>query len=74
MKTENAVVYRGGGRRWFTKRAAARADAREKIRTKCECEKGDHITPDEVCNYHYDLVRFNKMVRRLARMYERSCA
>ena len=71
MNKEVAIVYRGGGRRWFTKHAACRADARAKIRTRCECEKGDWFIPPYTCVYHSDMNRFRKIVRRLARLYEK---
>jgi hypothetical protein len=41
---EPATVYRAGGRRWFSRRAAIRAYARAKFRAKhpCECEQPDY--------------------------------
>jgi len=67
VTTEQAKVFRGGGRRWFTPRAACRAEARAAIKQRCECSKGDHETPGETCFYH-DPIRYQKIVRRLARM------
>lgn len=66
MIPETATVYRGGGRRWFTKRAAARAIARDMIRKRCECEAGDHITPDVACHYHVDQEFYAALVNRVA--------
>jgi len=70
--TESTTVYRGGGRRWMTKRAACNAAAKAKIKTRCECEKNDH-GPMGIehlpCAYHADLDRFHKIVSRLARIY-----
>jgi len=71
MQTETATVYRAAGRRWFTKKAAGRAEARAKIKQRCTCEKGDGITPGITCHYHEDWVRYMKMLNRLGKMYER---
>ena len=53
---ESATVYRAGGRRWFTKRAALRAYARRKFKAKhrCECEQGDYGSgyPGYTCHVH----------------------
>lgn len=69
VTAETATVYRAAGRRWLTKQGACRAAAKAKIRTRCECERGDHITPPCSCFYHADLERYEKIIRRLARMY-----
>lgn len=69
---ENAQVFRGGGRRWLTKNAACRAEAKAKIRERCDCETVDHghMGREHItCSYHADMGRFYKIVRRLARMY-----
>ena len=73
VSTETATVYRGGGRRWFTKLAACRAEARARIRERCECEAGCPVTgyPDYVCDYHYDMDRYSVLVYRMARFYAR---
>jgi hypothetical protein len=68
---EQATVYRGGGRRWLTKRAACRAEARAKLRKRCECERGDHITPPVTC-WHHDERNYQRLVRRLTRIYEKA--
>ncbi len=39
---ENAAVFRGGGRRWFTLRAACKAEARALLNKHCECDYCDH--------------------------------
>jgi len=71
ITTEQATVYRGGGRRWFSAKAAAAAEARAKIKTKCDCDTADddiygtiHLT----CDLHKP-ERYPKIVRRLARLY-----
>lgn len=66
-----AVTYRAGGRRWLTKKAAYRAAAREKLRQRCECDRGDEFTPGETCRLHADSVRYQKLIRRLAFHYAR---
>jgi hypothetical protein len=53
---EHATVYRAGGRRWFTEKAAIKAYASAKWRTKhpCECEQGDYASgyPGYTCPTH----------------------
>jgi hypothetical protein len=74
IQIEQATVYRGGGRRWFTKAAAIKAEAKAYLFKKhgCTCEK--HSDPDngyypETCYLHaMDTDRFKKYVRRVARM------
>lgn len=74
---EQATVYRGGGRRWFTLAAACRADARIKIKSRCECDYCDHPempgagTEHLPCSLHaHD--RYPKILRRLTRIYLRA--
>ncbi|WP_287496879.1 hypothetical protein [Pandoraea sp. CB10b_02] len=62
-------TLRAGGRRWLTKKAAYRAAAREKLRQRCECDRGDEFTPGETCRLHADPVRYQKLIRRLAFHY-----
>lgn len=71
ISTETATVYRGGGRRWFTKNAACKAEARAKIKTKCECDYIDHEgygRQDLPCALH-NPDRYPKILRRLTRIY-----
>ena len=44
--TEQATVYRGGHRRYFTKAAAVKGYAKAKFRAKhpCECEQSDYAS------------------------------
>lgn len=72
---ETAKVYKANGRRFFTKRAACRALAKQIINQRCECEPdyrwGDgscDITPGVTCWYHKDPERFGKIIRRMARI------
>jgi len=65
LATENAIVYRGGGRRWFSVQAAANAEARKKLKSRCECSGG---YDGETCSFHQD-GRYQTLVRRLARIY-----
>ena len=70
-------VYRAAGRRWFSKRAACRAAAREKINSRCECEPPEpgytHGCgyPGMTCWYHKDAERYEKLVSKLAAVYAR---
>lgn len=69
---EQATVYRGGGRRWLTRKAACKAEARAKIKTRCECDYCDHGLMGRehlTCSLHHP-DRYPKILRRLARMYE----
>lgn len=77
IAVENATVFRGGGRRWFTRRAAGRAEAKARIKERCECEEGDMdmggVYPGYTCEYHTEanLPRTAEIVNRLGRFYER---
>lgn len=66
VTTETATVYRGGGRRFFTKKAAFRSEAKARVRAKypCDCEAGSFIDPPHDCGLHGDF--FVKRVDRLA--------
>jgi hypothetical protein len=73
IATEAATVYRGGGRRWFTLKSACKAEARNRIKALCECDKGEidyspYGTPPYYCRYHQD-ERYPKILRRLTRLY-----
>ena len=77
ISSEQATVYRGGGRRWFTKRAAAKAEARALIfrRYPCDCDKHnyDNDYSSEVCHLHaMESSRYGKLIRRVARFYLRA--
>lgn len=71
VQVETATVYRGGGRRWLTAAAACRAEARAKMKTRCDCDYIDHEgygrqeLPCGMC--HPD--RYPKILRRLTRIY-----
>lgn len=72
---ETAKVYKVNGRRFFTKRAACRALAKQIINQRCECEPGDAEYypgkgcgyPGMTCWYHKDRERLEKIIRRMAR-------
>ncbi len=70
VERQQAVVYRGGRRRWLSLKAACRAEARASINKRCECEKGKHDTPPETCFYHQDSDRYIKLLNRFSRMIE----
>ena len=71
VETRTATVFVGGGRRWFTRKAAERAIAKAAIKKRCECSRGDRITPDYVCEYHRDGDRFQRMIRLFIAMHLR---
>jgi hypothetical protein len=72
---EQATVYRGGGRRWFTLRAAAHASAKAKIKERCDCDYCDHPEMPGAgrehlpCRYHNGTEFSEKVLRRLSRIY-----
>jgi hypothetical protein len=71
ITTEAATVYRGGGRRWFTKLSACRAEARAKIKARCACDTFDtgvYGTGSITCSLH-NADRYPKILRRLTRIY-----
>lgn len=71
LQPETATIYRGGGRRWFTKAAAEKAEARKLLKTRCECCTGDWQTPAYTCPIHRDPARFDRMVRLTVAMVVR---
>lgn len=62
VTTEISTVFRGGGRRWFTKKSAIRAEAKALYRAclqkkdRCDCERADGYAtwdyPGNTCEYH----------------------
>ena len=74
ITSEPAAVYRGGGRRWFTLRAAARAEAKALIRKHCQCDYCDHpewsMREHLPCRRHQD-ENFKPLVKKLAGRYMR---
>lgn len=71
VTTEQATVYRAGGRRYFTKRAAVNALVRAKLKEKCACDYVDHEDygrEDLPCSLHAS-PRHETIVRRLTRVY-----
>lgn len=75
IRTESAIVYKAGGRRFFTLKAAVRRAVRERLRANCECDYCDHPempgcpTEDLPCKYHDNSPRALKIERRLSRLY-----
>ena len=79
VTTETATVYRGAGRRWFTRRAAYRAVARAVVNERCretgDCDGGEadalagYVPPG--CRWHRDPDHAERLLTRLARRYER---
>lgn len=74
ITAEQAAVFRGGGRRWFTLRAAARAEAKALINKHCHCDYCDHdewgVREHLPCRRHQD-ENFEPLVRKLAARYMR---
>ncbi len=78
VTTEQATVYRGGRRRWFSMKAAIRAEAkaihRERFRKDCYCcdsEPGPYGAPGETCHLH-EPSYFDRFTRRVGRLIERA--
>ena len=75
VTTETATVYRGGGRRWFSLKAACNAEARARLKKNCDCDHCDHPEipggwrEDFPCRFHDGSERAAKILRRLARIY-----
>ncbi|WP_288081192.1 hypothetical protein [Pseudomonas sp.] len=73
VTTSQAVVYKGGGRRYLTLRSACAAEARALLKTRCECETMDHGPMGYehlTCWYHED-ERNAVLMRRLTGGYMR---
>lgn len=71
IQAEVATVYRGGRRRWFSPKTAAKAEAAAHYRRRhpCECEAGDDDPmgyPGYACDNHGE--HRAKFVRRVARL------
>lgn len=67
---EPAIVFRGGGRRWLTLRAACNAEARKKVLKKhCDCAPNANDFAGYACLYHQGDERLHAVQRRLARLY-----
>ena len=49
---ETAKVFKGGGRRYFTKRAAARNEARCRLKGKCDCHYENDTGYQSICRFH----------------------
>jgi len=73
VTSSQAVVYKGGGRRYLTLRSACIAEARALLKTRCECEVMDHGsmgTEYLTCWYHEE-EREKVLMRRLTGGYMR---
>lgn len=72
---ETARVYRAaGGRRYFTKLAALRAEAKAVILSACNCEPVDLETgyPGWGCRFHADPDYYKRVRDRLVRRIQRA--
>ena len=75
VETLTATVYKGGGKRYLTKRAAYYAAARAKINSRCDCEPCDYADYETgympvMCQWHEDRDRCEAVIQRLARWYQ----
>jgi hypothetical protein len=70
---ETAQVFRGGGRRWFTRQAAERAEARKAWKRVCECDESRPAEgyPGYTCTVHADPGKYQRRVRLYAAMFVR---
>jgi hypothetical protein len=67
-----ATVFHGGGRRWLSRRSAERAEAKAIVRRRCECDRGDTVTPGYACVYHsMEPQKFDRMIHLLVVMFIR---
>lgn len=77
ITAETATVYRGGGRRWFSKKTAIKAEAakifRDRVKPLCDCDSpeygdfGSCTYPGNICQYHDGTYR-ERFTRRVARL------
>ena len=73
VTTEPATVFRGGGRRWFTLRAACRAEAAALFKKHCDCDYCDHEgfgREHLPCRLHHP-DRYPLIIKRLTNGYVR---
>ena len=71
---QHAEVFRGGGRRFFTLRAAARAEAKALINRHCHCDYCDHEGYGREhlpCRRHQE-EHFEPLVKKLAARFIRN--
>jgi len=65
IEAQQATVFIGATRRYFSKRAAQRSFAVAAMKRRCECDMGDHVTPPYFCKYHdYKTGLFDKLAKR----------
>lgn len=69
IQTTTAKVYRGGnGKRYFTKKAAARSLAKEAYKAKYHLRRCTCSMEEGTCDWCYDSNRRRQVVERYARM------
>ena len=68
---ETATVYRGAGRRYFTKTAALRSFAKAAMRKRCECDEDDPSIGygGYQCKYHNGDGVAHKIIDRFCGIY-----
>lgn len=74
ITTEPAQVFRGGGRRYFTLRAAARAEAKALIKKHCHCDYVDHegYGREHLPCWRHHEINFEPLVEKLAARFIRN--
>jgi hypothetical protein len=71
---ETATVYRGGGRRWLTMKAAIKAEAVKRIKVKYPTER-QHFRDgylEDPGSHWSDLPRSDVLLRRMCRLIQAS--
>lgn len=73
ITAQQAVVFKGGGRRYLTLKAACKAEARALLKTRCECETIDHgsMGYEHLTCWYHEEARNAVLMRRLTGGYMR---
>ncbi|MDX9668061.1 hypothetical protein QMK50_24230 [Pseudomonas sp. P5_152] len=73
VTSSQAVVFKGGGRRYLTLKSACKAEARALINTRCDCEYMDHgsMGGEWLTCWHHEEERNAVLMRRLTGGYMR---
>ena len=73
IRTETATVYRGGRRRYLTKRSAIRAEAMAIIKAKHPTEQPEYANGHMIFSgcHCTSLPRFGVLLRRMMRLIEK---
>lgn len=73
VTSSQAVVYKGGGRRYLTLKSACIAEARSLINSRCDCEHMDHspMSSEWLTCWWHEEERNAVLMRRLTGGYIR---